>query len=69
MSNTRALWNHPPVKSHEKEWTCWYGQPDNKHTWAFAYWCRRQGDVVYVKGDLDDAGRSVLHVGIKRKLR
>lgn len=28
---------------------CWKNQPIDKHFWAFVYYCKKQGDLVYYR--------------------
>lgn len=51
-----------PDQEVEDRWVVWWDQPNDKHTWAFIYYCKRKGDKVYVKGD-----RRTVHVGLKRR--
>lgn len=46
-------WNFdtPECALQDDDWLVWYDRPNDDHTWAFVHFCRRQGDMVYVKGN------------------
>jgi hypothetical protein len=46
-----------------KKWKVWRGQPDNKHTRAFCYWCRRSGTVDRIVAQYNTEGK--LDIAIK----
>jgi len=68
MAEIKKFWNYPPTEDHETEWTVWWDLPEDgkkewSHTWAFIYYCKSRGDVVYVKGTRGET----INMAIKRK--
>lgn len=61
MIEKRYNFDIPDSALSDDEWEVWWEQSNDKHTWAFIHWCRRNDHKVYVKGN-----RSKLNVALKR---
>ena len=59
----KTRWYNKNARDVEDEWDCWRNADNNKHTWAFIHYLKRQGDEVAIRYD-----EEMIDIAVKRAL-